>query len=80
MIDERGAHRRFKRGFFMDFAGGSSYGQLTLHPVRNQIRIWSGIFAGQGEDAGGLTPFGDDNAAIRKSSPRTGSISGRMKH
>lgn len=35
---------------------------------------------GKAKDTGGLTPVKDDNAAMRKSSPRTGSISGQMEH
>ena len=42
--------------------------------------LGAGFLQGKAEDAGGLTPVKDDNAAMRKSSPKTGSIFGRMEH
>jgi len=44
------------------------------------VGLGTGFSQGKAEDAGGLTSATDDNAAMRKSSPRTGSISGRMEH
>ncbi len=44
------------------------------------LGLGAGFSQGKAEDAGGLTPVKDDNVAMRKSSPKTSSIFGRMEH
>ncbi len=46
----------------------------------SELGLGAGFSQGKAEDAGGLTPVKDDNVAMRKSSPRTSSILGRMEH
>lgn len=53
---------------------------LVFHPDRKRIQTWSRIFTWQGRDTGGLLPVEDDNAATRKSSPSTNSLSAWMEH
>jgi len=46
--------------------------------IRLGIRVEAGLSKGRAEDAGGLTPVVSDNVALRKSSPGTALISGRI--
>ena len=69
-------------------AGGCSGGlphKKRRHPQcsiqsESGLGLGAGFSQGKAEDAGGLTPVKDDNVAMRKSSPRTSSIFGRMEH
>ncbi len=56
--------------------------QNTYGSIQSEsgLGLGAGFSQGKAEDAGGLTPVKDDNAAMRKSSPRTSSIFGRMEH
>ncbi len=57
----------------VQYTGGPSGGKV-------KERLGDGLICGKAEDAGGLAPVKDDNAATGRSSPRTALIYRRMDH